>query len=673
MGKLDAITVLTSPGNTPINKVARRALDGTVPKPTMIEHRHHFRARTVLVPDVAALAEVLCEVGERPDQCISLSIFKDAPEDDFTVLPARTLARLLGVAEHDREALAGFHDIEGVPTAARIKQSMELGSWLLFDRDFPDGMPRTLRELSYEEWRAAVDLLIPGFANAGTVVVPSTTGRVVVDGVPFESASSHTFVRIDSVKELKDAWDLACHRALFTEYKSEPLGFTKHHRSKSTGEIVGRSWGTIFDRSVLAPARLVFDGAPVTYGEGLEVVPPIVEVREGPTLERAAFPLLSPRKERVLLESALEQVHGVKPTLEPILRVGKIVGIKQISIHDMSPDLKVMTEHGIMTYDQMEKSDRDHIRCQSPFRESSSWAAYFGRHTDGSGFIFDTGTREKHVLSRASNAAVEEIIRQRLIDDLRPRFRYPNNSVFSDAWGRRVELREIGGATVDLIDLLAHASDAPCDSKGRVNRHMLPRLYRTWLPTSWATMVRALPLADEFEGISEPEIETFREQVATLVTSMYRMSIYGGETRALGSWAYVAARMALGTWARVGGLELWGRIVDDGFLIAFTPRLAKQTTRIFPEIAELSLNQLTRRCRKYGIALEGDNRITCGDHRIRAAILSAEFVASLNLSYDLSDPVAAALQRALNQESPEFGRAGGVLPRGVGGGEVGDG
>ena len=144
----------------------------------MAQNSGRFIARTVPVPDVAALADVLREVGERADTCISLSVFKDAPEGEFVVVPAAELAARLGVEEYDREALAGFHEIDGVPTAARIKESMEVGSWLLFDRDMVADMPAALAALSFDEWRAAVDLLFPGFAAAGCVVVPSTTTRV---------------------------------------------------------------------------------------------------------------------------------------------------------------------------------------------------------------------------------------------------------------------------------------------------------------------------------------------------------------------------------------------------------------------------------------------------------------------------------------------------------------
>src|SRR5687768_6776670 len=88
---LAAITVLTALDSQPVNKIVTRAPDGTITK-SMARHSHRFRARTVPVPDLATLAAVLREVGERPDTCISLSVFKDPPAEELSH-PAHGRAR----------------------------------------------------------------------------------------------------------------------------------------------------------------------------------------------------------------------------------------------------------------------------------------------------------------------------------------------------------------------------------------------------------------------------------------------------------------------------------------------------------------------------------------------------------------------------------------------------
>jgi hypothetical protein len=129
MATLDAITVLTSLDGRPVNKRFWRSADGKVEK-DKTQHAWRFAARTVPIPDLETLAGWLRGVGSRPDMCISLGLFRGAPEGEFDVIPQAALASGLGVEAHERATLAGFHEINGRPTAARIKESMEPGNWV---------------------------------------------------------------------------------------------------------------------------------------------------------------------------------------------------------------------------------------------------------------------------------------------------------------------------------------------------------------------------------------------------------------------------------------------------------------------------------------------------------------------------------------------------------------
>ena len=112
-----------------------------------------------------------------------------------------------------------------------------------------------------------------------------------------------------------------------------------------TGEIVATDWWTIFDKSVAALARLVFDGAPIVRGDGLAVLPPMVEVHEGPALELARVRDLMPRKEKGALEDALEQIRGTRPTINLTKQggVGRVTGVEIVTA-DLTMDLELETE-----------------------------------------------------------------------------------------------------------------------------------------------------------------------------------------------------------------------------------------------------------------------------------------------------------------------------------------
>jgi hypothetical protein len=87
-------------------------------------------------------------------------------------------------------------------------------------------------------------------------------------------------------------------------------------------------------------------------------------------------------------------------------------------IDDLSMDLAVEAETGWTTVGGFAASDVQHLRIQSPYRDSTSWAAYLGRHKDGSPFLYDTGTSEKHVLDDAAKlAAAQELLARLRAED----------------------------------------------------------------------------------------------------------------------------------------------------------------------------------------------------------------------------------------------------------------
>jgi hypothetical protein len=518
-----------------------------------------------------------------------------------------------------------------------------------------EGMPQALAELTFDVWRKAVALVWPGFDVCGCVHVPSSTSRVTDRGVPLSSASCHAYVHVDDLTDLRGAWDQACLRTLITEHDGTPLAFAKPKHSEATHEVIGYDWWTIWDRSTVTPSRLIFAGAPVVRGGGLKATEPVVRPLDGPDLARAAVTDLMPRKEVPAITEAIGQIRGHRSTLTLHRRsgVGRVTHVGVMTAN-LTMATVLITPTGQATVAALQAAKAPKTRCQSPFRESSSWAAFYNTYRDGTPFVFDSGTNETHTLNRDDLATMSEIIRDWLVEDYQLRFVCQDKRIFSDREGRPVRQRDIAPDD-EIIDRMTRASDAPGDEQGRVKRGALPAQFRSWLSVAWGRLIRTLPAEDEVDGASLPAVEAFREQLAALLTSMYRTSLHGDGwrtfTKSLGSWAYAVAKLKPGEWQRLETFDLWSLIVDDGLLIALKPQLASEV-RGHPEVAALSPNMLTRLCRKYGIAADGDNRIVCKGKQIRVTVLSAEFVASLDLSYDLDDALAATLKaRMLEEES----------------------
>ena len=346
-----AVTTLTARG--PCNKVIDRDTDGTVSK-SMARNNGVFLAQTTPAPDLEALADILREVGTHPDCTLSLGVFKGAPTEPFVVLPEAMLARRLGVDPDERDALVGFHEIDGKPTVARLKENMRFGSWLLFDRDCVKGMPRELADLDREAWLAAMNRLVPGLAAARRVLLPSTSSRVVVDDLPMESKSHHLFVQVADPAEIPRVLSQLLPKSFVTTLDPDAppweqpvlLGFLRPKYSRADrGEVVAWQPWSIFDPSTASPERLVFDGAPAVRGDGLEVLPPQIECHEGDPLDLSAFEDLD--------QASIPEIEKRTCTTVRLKRSGKgararVVGVSTTSA-TLSLDLEIETERGWTT------------------------------------------------------------------------------------------------------------------------------------------------------------------------------------------------------------------------------------------------------------------------------------------------------------------------------------
>ena len=345
---------------------------------------------------------------------------------------------------------------------------MELGSWLLFDRDMVDDMPADARRAELRRvargGRPPVPRLRHGRLRRGALDHDAGSRSTACRSPQARATSSS---RIDDPSDLKRAWSQAASRALITEFRGEPLGFAKPKRSRATGEIVAHDWGTIFDKSVAALARLVFDGAPVVRGDGLAVLPP--RSRCTTARPRACQGRdLTPRKEKALARGRpradprhapdvnLTQEHG--PDGSPASRS---------SIADLTMDLELETERGRTTVGALHAAGAGHTRCQSPFRESTQLGRVLQRPPRRHAVrLRQRHRREARARSATGRATMSTIIRDWLTEELQPRFRYAGRQrVLGHAGGAGSTLREIVGAPDELIDRLAMASDAPCDAK----------------------------------------------------------------------------------------------------------------------------------------------------------------------------------------------------------------
>lgn len=383
------ITVVRDPSTTLGKKILFDA-DGLINKQASVNLSFGFAIqRNVETPD--EFAALLKEVGEDPHAAIINAVFDDISiDEEFVILSAKALEQLTGIPRSDRDHQKGIHQIthkdKSYKAVGRFKENVQPSSWQYFDRDIDQHTPEALIKLSIEDWLSKIAKFTPGVSGLSYVHVSSTSARVLRDNTPVSSSNGHLWFKV------KDPADIERFRtALLIAAAQAGVTWKKPRFSrKEQGKVVGHSLTTIIDTSVFTPGRLVFIGQPVVSG-GLTVIPLQCTIHKGQadTLDTSKVTLPKPEIVREITLKA-----GVK------LDVTRDGQSWRITANNLTLDTELETEdHGVMTVREYLKQGLGKVRCQTPFRESSSYAAFISRSQDGKPFVHDVGTGITHWLN----------------------------------------------------------------------------------------------------------------------------------------------------------------------------------------------------------------------------------------------------------------------------------
>lgn len=334
-------------------------VDGAVKKGTEANYSE-YNAQSVAIADLAALQRLLATLT--PSQYIILGCI---PEAGFT--PYR-----LNSEGWFEKRKAGCGRIIGPVTAGgvirygRFKENFQACRYALIDRDFNSAMPDTLRA-DDAGFAAQMDLVWPGFASAGKLIIGSSSNRVLRNGAPVNSSpSQHIYVELDG--NWRD-WDQLRTR-LDARAINAGLGFPSFSKA---GAVLKRA---IFDISVFSLSRPVFEGAPLVHAP-LTLAPPSFAYIPGPAL---AVPDPLEVEER----TEYRRLSG-----NIINDSGRKLSVSNSTV--LTLDTVIETKSGMMTVAQYQASAHGKLRCQTPFRDSSSWNGILNRTDDGRVFVHDNG------------------------------------------------------------------------------------------------------------------------------------------------------------------------------------------------------------------------------------------------------------------------------------------
>ena len=384
------ITVVRDPHNNLGKKFALNP-DGSISKESSVSVSFGI-AKMHHVDNHDGLANLLKSIGTDPHAAIINASFTGIKiGEEFIILSGREIESRLGIPRSDREKQNGVHEISYddkiYKAVGRFKENVQPSCWQYFDRDIDKHTPERFATKPFEDWKEALAGIVPGLADLSYCRVGSTSARVYHNGNPVGSGNGHVWFK------MKDPDDIERFRVALSIRAAEgELTWRKPRYSrKESGTIVGQSLTTIIDPSVLTLGRLTFIGQPVV-SEGLTVEPISASIHKG---------------ESDTLDTSLVTL----PDAESIRKITRKAGVEmdvkegsnglRITANDLTLDTEIETEdHVVKTVREIaERGIKGKIRCQAPFRDSSSYAAFLSSGSDEKPFVYDSGTSITHWLN----------------------------------------------------------------------------------------------------------------------------------------------------------------------------------------------------------------------------------------------------------------------------------
>ncbi len=384
------IAVVRDPNNT-LGKKCNLNADGTISKKAAVSVS---LAKAVMhkVETFNELASLYVEVGNDPHAAIINGSF-DGIEvgEEFIILSASEIEKRFGIPSTDRDKQEGVHQLKynekTYKAVGRFKENVRPSCWQYFDRDIDKHTPEKFQNQTFEEWLSTLAEIVPGLEDVSYCLVGSTSSRVYHDGKPVGGGNGHLWVKF---KNPEDGERFRTAIIIAAAAKRDLTWKKPRYSRKEPGKIVGYSLTTIIDPSVLMLGRLTFVGQPVV-GDGLTVKPLSGTIHKG-------------------IKDSIDTSQVALPDSQKISDITRKAGVEmevsqgekglRIAVNDLTLDTELETkDHGLLTVREiLERGITDKIRCQTPFRDSSSFAAFVSMGKDGKPFVYDSGTDTTHWL-----------------------------------------------------------------------------------------------------------------------------------------------------------------------------------------------------------------------------------------------------------------------------------
>jgi len=389
MSIMDDLTLIKSKTPDKVCKIFSLDETGGLAKEA-IANISEGRAKRIHASGAMTLVEILKLVTERQNLVLCPGVWHGSQAGrEFGLTTEKKLCDLLD--DKIGKVRGGVIDHRGQLISARLARGIDYSNWLLLDADNPSGIPHNWAKMGIAERLQLWEPFVPGISRCERIEARSSSARVVRDGdTPGER--SHAWIRVSDPDKIPI---LKAH--IQVQMVLHDCSFTFGRRSRADPQkVIGSEHRSVFDLAVFDKGRLVFCAKPDISSDGYSIVDADVTMLNegGGKLDLSSFSLPPASK---LRQHKAKTNQNLEFTLSG-------TGVQSVETGLLTLDTEIEVK-GIVRplsgwVNQMVKGDK--IRCESPFRESQSEAAFIKLSESGQPFVYDIGNSTKYVIAARS-------------------------------------------------------------------------------------------------------------------------------------------------------------------------------------------------------------------------------------------------------------------------------
>lgn len=379
------VTVIKSVQPVTLGKRFELDCEGKIKK-NAIANVWEGKATTLALTNPEDLRKVLTHVCEASDLALMPGRFSNA--QDRAKISLVIEAKLAELLDCEKKIVpGGVQEVNGKKYAARLKRGIENSDWLLIDADNPPGIPQDWAALDLEERLKMLEPIIPGLSTCLRVEYRASSARVVEQG-KLPSGATHAWVQISDASKVE-----MLREHVKVQMQLRGLSFKSPRFSSETREVTGYSARTVIDLAVWVPGRLVFCSQPDLRADGYYLTDADVKIvnPDGGKLDVSKITLPSEADLGELTKATGQKLsYSSLGTGLSITDTSSLTWQTPIEIKGLTRSLRDVVAG-------MQAGEK--VRCEAPFRASSSEAAFIRLMENSMPMLHDVGTSTNYFVA----------------------------------------------------------------------------------------------------------------------------------------------------------------------------------------------------------------------------------------------------------------------------------